>query len=140
MAQNDQSESTVEIFFRLFGDALIPDEVTKILGCTPTHTGAKGDKVVEDSGRTYPRHTGIWVLQVPPQSPFNADSGIIEVLGKLPSDLETWKTFRSRFKLELDLLLVLRSGIDHNNDFLISPSTLEALGQRGIELDIRFFV
>ncbi|TAL31509.1 MAG: DUF4279 domain-containing protein [Alphaproteobacteria bacterium] len=140
MTRNERPETTLEIFLRFFGDTLIPDEVTKILGCSPTDIGTKGDKVTEDGGRTYPRHTGKWILEVPPQSPFNADQQINAVLGKLPSDLEIWRTLRSRFKLELDLLLVLRSGVDRNNDLLISSGTLEALGQREIELDVRFIV
>ena len=52
--------TSAKVALRFGGDALVPDEVTRVMGISPTFSYAKG----EPSHRTKtPRWTGIWGLE-----------------------------------------------------------------------------
>lgn len=48
---------------RLYGDALVPDEVTRLLHVEPTDRASKGAQLVASSGKTRTAPTGRWILE-----------------------------------------------------------------------------
>jgi hypothetical protein len=48
---------------RLFGDGLIPDEVSRLLRLAPTEAAPKGFKTLAPSGKTRVAPTGRWILE-----------------------------------------------------------------------------
>jgi hypothetical protein len=48
---------------RLFGDGLVPDEVSRRLGLRPTDCAAKGSETVAPSGKSRTAPTGRWILK-----------------------------------------------------------------------------
>lgn len=73
---------------RIIGDDLIPEEISKRLGCAPTQSRRKGDVIV--GKRTTMKgaaRTGMWSLHSTDHEPENLDMQIRELLGKVTTDV-----------------------------------------------------
>src|SRR5690349_21750664 len=126
MAQMHKSAAAL----RITGDDLVPADVSKLLNCAPTTAHKKGDVIVGKSGHQRVARTGTWSLQSEDQEPENLDGQIEEILGKLTENIGIWQTLAHRFRLDLFCGLFMSGG---NEGLSISPTSLLALGQRGIE-------
>lgn len=117
---------------RVRGDDLVPDEITALLGATPTHSKMKGDVL---RGNWVERF-GQWRLEATETAPGNVDAQVAELLGQLTTDLDVWRDLSSRYSIDVFcgfFMGRLNEGID------ISPMTLKALGERGITLDLDIY-
>ena len=57
---------------RIFGEALIPDEITRLLGAAPTESRMKGDvRYRSKEGRETIAKKGAWFLSADEQTPAN---------------------------------------------------------------------
>jgi hypothetical protein len=133
MAQIHESVATL----RIIGDDLIPSEVSGLLGCAPTHSQKKGDVLF--GGRTgieRVARTGMWRLHSSDQEPENLDKHVDELLSKLTSDLDIWRALGKKYRIDLFCGLFMER---ENEGLSISPSSLVALGQRGIELGLDIY-
>ena len=120
---------------RLFGDDLVPEEITALLGAEPTRTTFRGQ--VNELGKV-PKiwRTGSWRLEAPDAEPANPDGQIAEILDELTPDLDVWRSLTARFKVDLFCGWFMAGG---NEGVSLSPDTLRALGERGILLDIDLY-
>jgi hypothetical protein len=122
---------------RFFGDDLVPDEVSALLGALPTNCEIKGGQSQPNAGgRTFTARTGSWRLRVDDRRPGDLDGQILELLGKLTSDLGVWRELAERFRVDVFCGLFLDEG---NEGISLAPSTLHALGERGILLDFDIY-
>lgn len=128
MAHIEKSVATL----RVIGDDLIPDEVSRLLGCPPTKSQIKGEVVRGNkTGRGYTMKTGMWRLEADDCEPENLDAQVAELLGKLTNDLGVWSQLKERFDINLFCgLFAEESNVGAN----LTAETLLALGERGIEL------
>jgi len=78
----------------------------------------------------------MWRLLAEDREPEDLDGQITELLSRLTSDLEAWRNLASRFRMDLFCGLCLES---LNEGVSISPSSLAALGERGIELALDIY-
>jgi hypothetical protein len=117
---------------RIWGDDLVPDQVSSQLGCPPTASHQKGDIIV--GGRT--SRTGEWSLRSTDHEPENLDSQIVEILSKVTNDLDVWGNLVSSYRVDLFCGLFMASV---NDGITLSSSSLTALGQRGIELSLDMY-
>src|SRR5690349_19872017 len=85
MAALHESAATL----RIGGDALKPDEVSRVLGCQPSFALAKGD-IKPSKTRPILRKSGMWALEATKQEPANVDAQIEEIFSRLPADLAVW--------------------------------------------------
>lgn len=131
MAQLARSVATL----RIIGDDLIPDEVSALLGCSPTHAQRRGDHVPMKHGERVASF-GMWRLAATDTEPENVNSQIGQILEKLTSDLASWRSLAGRFRVNLFCGWFMEEG---NEGLSISPSNLVALGERGIELDLDIY-
>ena len=131
MAQLARSVATL----RIIGDDLVPDEVSKLLGGTPTHSQRKGDAIPLKSGERVARG-GMWRLAATDREPEDVDAQISEILEKLTPDIESWRSLAGRFRVNLFCGWFMEEG---NEGLSISPANLVALGERGIELDLDIY-
>jgi hypothetical protein len=120
---------------RIAGDALDPTEITRLLGAEPSRGQVKGQALPSQSGTRVAR-IGMWSLKATATEPEDLNSQVAEILGRLSSDLEVWKSLGDRF--EIDLFCGWFMG-GSNEGVSISPETLIALGERGIELGIDLY-
>jgi hypothetical protein len=119
------------------GDDLVPDEVTALLGAPPTRAVVKGETgkhiVGPKVGDVRVARSGMWTLQASDRQPEDMNSQIHEILSRMTDDLSVWKRITKRFRVDLFCGLWL-TGCD--NGMTLSPESLAALGERGIELGL----
>ena len=121
---------------RLFGDDLDPAEVTRLLGGDPDRAERKGDERTGKSGHVYIAKQGSWRLRAIRREPESLEAQVWELLGQLTQELSAWSSLRSRFQIDLFCGIFMGSG---NDELLLSPQALAALGQRGIELRLDIY-
>jgi hypothetical protein len=119
MAQLGSSSAAL----RVIGDDLVPDEITKLLGCPSTKSQVKGEIVRGSStGRERTIKTGMWRLVAADCTPENLDGQVKELLSKLTSDLGVWASIRERFEIDLFCGLFMENT---NEGSVISAETLQ---------------
>ncbi len=122
--------------FRVWGDTLVPSEITALLGCQPTFSHSKGDTKTTGGGHIVTRKSGMWCLEAPDAKPGDIDAQILQVLAKLPDDLPMWRRLASTFSLDFYCGLVMGAT---NDGLSLSVRTLSALADRGIELQLDIY-
>jgi hypothetical protein len=113
---------------RIGGDALDPDEITAILGCTPSLQAKKGEPLRKGPARA---KTGTWQLDASRRSPGDIDAQVREILGRL--NFDQWDRVVDRYDVDIFCGLFM-SGSDQG--FSISDDVSAMLGERKIRLDI----
>jgi hypothetical protein len=112
---------------RFFGDDLNPEEVTQLLGKEPDKAERRGE--VRPSGYTVRR--GRWSVSAGRRTPGDLDSQIAELLAGMTDDLAVWQRLTSVYQADIFCGLFLEQ---ENEGISLSPTTLQLLGERGIEL------
>ena len=122
---------------RVMGDALIPGEITALLGAQPSEAQTKGEQLVgPKTGRVRVAKFGMWRLHASERQPEDLASQVQELLGQLTADLSVWADLSRRFEIDLFCGLFMEVG---NEGVLLSPRTLITLGERGIKLDLDIY-
>ena len=133
MGTIDHSVATL----RFFGDDLVPDEISALLGASPTASCVKGQELVgRKTGTVRIAKTGSWRLSATRREPEDLESQIFEILDQLCQDLRVWTAISARY--EPDLFCGIFMG-GTNDRLLLSAKALLALGQRGICLDLDIY-
>lgn len=125
------------VSFRLFGDDLVPGEITELLGCQPTNAYAKGDvRVGSSTGNRYVEKTGRWSLAASDRRPEDIPTQIAEILARLTADLGVWGALRSRFTMDFFCGVFMGSS---NDGLEFTPELLGQLSARGISLSLDIY-
>ena len=125
------------VSFRIFGDDLVPAEVTSLVGCEPTKAYAKGDvRVGSTTGNRYIEKTGRWSLAAEDRCPEDLPAQVSEILGKLTSEPAVWAVLRSRFTMDFFCGVFMGSS---NDGLEFSPELLGELSSRGISLSLDIY-
>ncbi|HEV2548113.1 MAG TPA: DUF4279 domain-containing protein [Stellaceae bacterium] len=120
------------VTLRIIGDALVPDEITHLLGCAPTRAQRKGDIIRgKTTGRERNALTGSWLLETEARDPADLDGQIAGILDRVTEDPDVWARLSQAFRIDFFCGLFMARA---NEGVALSPSTLAALGSRGIEL------
>ena len=118
---------------RFFGDDLDPDEITLRLGAKPTVGVRKGGTWRTSVGVEKTASKGQWRMTVERRSPGDLDGQLEELFAPLTTDLAVWRDLSGRFQADVFCGLFLN---EFNEGISLSPRTLEALGLRGLSLDM----
>jgi hypothetical protein len=121
---------------RIFGDDLIPDEVSGLLHCFPSEAWIKGQVEHSRSGREIVRKSGAWFLRVAEAEPENLDAQVSELLSQLTNNLDVWATVTRKYEVDLFCGWFMN---ESNEGVSVSPHTLRLLGERGIELSLDIY-
>jgi integrase/recombinase XerD len=121
---------------RVVGDDLSPDEVTALLGASPTRSFVRGDEVRHKRAPARIARFGLWSLDAPETEPADLDAQVSELLRPLTADLGVWRDLAERFTVDLFCGWFMKVG---NEGLTIAPSTLGALAERHIELDLDIY-
>lgn len=82
----------------IYGEDLIPDEITELLRCQPTDSHLKGDK----KGPQSPGFSkGAWFLEVRGEPPNTPEMLTRKILMRVPSDPGIWKMLKKRFDVQI---------------------------------------
>jgi hypothetical protein len=121
---------------RIFGDDLLPDEISAALGSPPTRSQIRGEVLRSPKGRERVAQHGAWRLEAADTTPEDTDAQARELLSKLTPDLAVWRDITTRF--EVNLFCGWFMG-QTNDGAELSPATLLALGERGIALQLDIY-
>lgn len=125
------------VTLRICGDDLLPDEITRLLGVSPTRAQTKGDEIIgKTTGQVRIAKAGMWRLSSPDREPEDIDGQIREILGLATNDLAVWQDITQRYRADLFCGLFMRVS---NEGLSISAASLQALGVRGIELSLDIY-
>ena len=132
MAEPHQSVATL----RFFGDDLVPEEISELLGARPTESCCKGQEIVgRNTGTVRIAKTGSWRLSAVDREPEDVEAQIFEILDQLTQDIDAWQML-SRYKPDLFCGVFMASS---NDGLPLSAKALLALGQRGIALALDIY-
>lgn len=122
---------------RFGGDDLDPDELTTLLGVTPSTCASKGDVIrSKTTGRQRIAKTGSWIVTAEPREPGDLDAQVEELLEPLTKDLSIWRSL-GKYRPDLFVGLFLQ---DSNEGLEISAHSLHLLAERGILLGLDIYV
>lgn len=125
------------VCLRIMGDSLDPDRVSLALGGTPTLCYRKGEKIWNPAGtRARIAKFGGWHLRLDRRSPGDLDGQIDELLSMLSDDLAIWKALNEAFEMDVFTGVFLEGP---NEGISLKPSTMLALGSRGLLLDLDIY-
>jgi hypothetical protein len=125
------------VTLRIGGDDLVPNEISALLGASPTDAVVKGQEIIgRKTGKVRIAKSGLWRLHAKDREPEDMDGQIQEILSQMTNDLTIWKKIGSRFQIDLFCGLFLRTG---NEGLTLSPQSLLALGARGIEMGLDIY-
>jgi hypothetical protein len=121
---------------RIIGDSLIPDEVTRLLGMSPSESQTKDQELRGKSGRVRVAKFGAWRVHASETSPADLDVQVKEILSKLNPDVAVWRELSRRFDIDLFCGWFMEK---ENEGLGVSADTLRSLGERGIELSLDIY-
>jgi hypothetical protein len=121
---------------RIFGDGLMPEEITQMLQCAPTVAQRTGEVIRYPSGRERIVQRGNWRLDASTAEPEDINGQVRSLLSKLESALEVWKNLVQRF--DVDMFCGVFMGGD-NDGFSLAPDVMMLLGERGITIDFDIY-
>jgi hypothetical protein len=122
---------------RIFGETLLPDEVSRLLGAQPTKSRLKGDvKYRSREGRETIAKEGAWLLRADDRAPADVDGQVAEIFSELTDDLNAWAALVQRYDVDLSFGWFT----EHSNEGIeLSPQTLAAIGVRGIRMSVDLY-
>jgi hypothetical protein len=124
------------ISLSIYSDELVPSEVTALLGIEPSHAHAAGDRHFGKDGREYARrHTGMWRLKAS-QDPGEFEFRVMQLLQRLPYPSAAWDIILNQHTVKLVIGLFMNKG---NEELDLSPSLLQAVGERGIAISLEIY-
>ncbi len=121
---------------RFFGDDLRPDEITALLGRSPSISTVKGEEWTTPSGRIRVAKQGSWRLFAEDLEPGDLDRQLENLLYGLTDNLGVWTNLAARFRADVFCGLFLEDG---NEGISLAPRTLTMLGSRGLTLDLDIY-
>jgi hypothetical protein len=119
------------ITLRIFGDSLVPDEVTALMGVEPTRAHAKGDRHMGKDGREYAkRRIGMWQLRAAETSE-SFESRVLNLLARLPPPGGVWEAINQQYESDVSVGYFMQRT---NEEFLLTAKAANAMALRGIAL------
>ena len=98
-AQANDERDEYSVTLRFFGDDLDPDEVSRLLGCSPSDSARRGD-IIQRRTRSYTAPQGSWHLSTE-RSADDIEPQLITLCERLTADLSIWQSLTARFQADL---------------------------------------
>lgn len=125
------------VTLRVTGDSLEPELVAQALGHEPSSAQKRGETLVgKKTGVSRVARFGMWRIEAAAREPGDFDAQIEEILSKLTPDLGVWRLITSTYTTDLFCGLFLNRS---NEGINLSPTSLAALGSRGIEFGLDIY-
>ncbi|MCC2972577.1 DUF4279 domain-containing protein [Massilia sp. IC2-476] len=121
---------------RLFGDDLVPDELSGVFGHRPTKGWVKGDEHLSSSGALIVKKTGAWILEAEATESADFNRQVSRVLACVDVGLVVWAALATRFEIDLFCGWFMQ---ESNEGVDISPKTMRMLGERHIGLTVDIY-
>jgi hypothetical protein len=131
---SDEKKTYIEhdefcVSLNIGGDDLDPDEITRLLGASPTEACRIGDAIPRRN-HTFTAKSGSWSIRTK-RSTSDIEEQLTELFAKLNGDTEVWRSLTSRYHAEL-FCGVFLSWFGHG--FSMSPRLHRLLADRNLEI------
>jgi hypothetical protein len=130
----DVDEVHVTLVFH--GDDLDPDEISRLLGCSPTSSHSKGEPRPGLSAKAGPWPAGAWLLTVEGNAPQTTSEVLTDLLRKLPDDETLWLELSKRWRVSIWLGLFLTQW---NRGFELEAPLLERVARMHASLSFDIY-
>lgn len=120
----ERDEFCVRLGF--MGDDLEPDELTRLLGATPTHAHRRGDMLPRPF--TSQATGGYWAISTE-RSTDDIEQQLTALFARLTSDICVWRDITTRYKADLFCGVFIAS---FGHGFSMSPALHRALADRNL--------
>jgi hypothetical protein len=123
-------------FLRISGEALVPKEISKRLGCEPTRSFQKGDDLADSKKHpTRIATSGVWEVDMGEADWDEGDCNDLEgqiksLFARMSSIASVWRTLQSEFDIELFIDIE----VDLAEEFILSREMIEEFASRGVQL------
>jgi hypothetical protein len=121
---------------RIFGDDLVPEELSRVFDHFYTKGWTKGYEYSTSSGAVVVKKTGAWILEAEPSETGDFDSQISELLGHANASMDVWTSFASKFQIDIFCGWFMH---ESNEGIAVSPQTLLMLGERKIAFSVDIY-
>ena len=126
-----------EVTLRIFGELLEPDEITRIVRCSPTRSCRAGELMKSPSGKPLRKaKEGAWMLKAETRSPANLDDQIMNLFTQLNPETEIWAKINQNYRAELFCGLMLET---FNEGIGLKGQTIREIGSRGLLIDFDIY-
>ena len=112
---------------RFSGADLDPDELTRLLGASPTEAYRRGD-IVQIPRPSHPATEGTWSIHTE-RSTHDIEEQLTVLFGRLTTDCDVWRSLTSRYDADL-FCGVFIAWFGHG--FSMSPALHRALADRNL--------
>ena len=119
------------ISLRIFGPDLDPDALTQRLGGAPTAAAKTGDTRTNQRGELRVVREGFWRLESGESDATPLEVKVLDLLGKLTSDVHTWHDITQHHRTDLFCGLFLSGW---NEGFTLTPTVTLLLAERHIRI------
>jgi hypothetical protein len=107
----------------IYGAELDPDEVSALLGCSPTEWRHAGDKQAPGSPAN---KRGAWFLSTEVHAPEGAEEATTTLLRQLPRDDALWKRLSDRFEVQVRYGIFMSGW---NRGFELSSASIDGIAR-----------
>lgn len=121
---------------RIFGDELVPEELSRLFDHCFTKGWMKGYQYSTSSGKVIVKKTGAWILEAAPSETGDFDGQISQLLMHTNVSLDVWALFAKKFKMDIFCGWFMH---ESNEGIAVSPHTLRMLGERNIALSLDIY-
>ena len=121
---------------RIFGDDLIPEELSHLFNHPYTKGWVKGHEFTTSSGSVVVKKTGAWILEGEVTESGDFDGQIARLLGCIDLSLGEWVSLATRFEFDIFCGWFMR---DSNEGISVSPRTMRMLVERNITLSVDIY-
>jgi hypothetical protein len=97
----------VRVTLALHGADLNPEEISALLGCSPTRSHRKGEARTGRSASAGPWKAGAWLLTIEGRAPRTANELLAELLQRVPDDEKLWSDLGARYSVSVGFGLFL---------------------------------
>lgn len=130
----DQVGVSLSIYGKEDGEELNPDEISALLGVTPTLVCRRGERL---RPRSPPHRCGIWSLGIEPlRGNEAADGALTMLLDQLPSDPGLWAALRARYNMRFFFFVSFN---DFNRGFGLSACSIARAAVIGAPMDFDLY-
>lgn len=121
---------------RVFGDALVPEDVTVILRHQPTKAWRKGETRTSVGRHPLLAKDGAWLLDSELPNSVPVDAQISSLLAAVTSDVTAWHTLHQQYEVDIRCGIFL-TGDDQS--FHLPADLVSDLATRGLRLEFDIY-
>jgi hypothetical protein len=125
------------VSLRIFGKKLVPEDITRQLGCFPTEAAKAGDKKPKPDGSTMVIKKGYWRLEYGERNAISLEEKIGDILDRLTQDLQAWHNITHNYQADLFCGIFLDSW---NEGFDLCPELMCKLCERNLRIEFDIYI